>query len=211
MKNLSLILNGVLGVALVVLYYLHFSSTKPTEKITEEIEVVEVVGVIDQGDGQFSKIACINIDSMQANYKLFEEITEKFKKKQQQYEREINSESVAFQKKIKEFQEKAPTMSQFEGQLKQQELAEEEQRIYKQQESYTIKLTNEQAKLNESFEATVKKYIQEYNKDANYDIIIGKSALGSRVLDYKKEIDITDFVLKGLNKEYEEKNKKKDK
>jgi hypothetical protein len=63
-------------------------------------------------------------------------LIQKLKAKQTKYEAEISTKMVAFEKKVKDFQQKAQTMSQFEGQTKQQELAEEEQRLYKLRDDF---------------------------------------------------------------------------
>lgn len=115
----------------------------------------------------------------------------------------------AFEKKVKDFQQKASTMTQFEGQMKQQELAEEEQKLYKLREDFAGKFQEEEAKLNDEFQKTVQAYIQKHNKTTNYDIIIGASQLGNIVLDFKPEIDITQHVVDGLNAEYKAKSTKK--
>ena len=73
MKNLSLILNAVLLVAVAVLFYLHFAGTTPSTTTS---------GVAVTGD---AKIAFIKSDSvlkhyayLDANKKILEEKTKKF-------------------------------------------------------------------------------------------------------------------------------------
>ena len=213
MKNISLAFNGILSIAIAILFYLHFSTSsntptsviteketieKPTEKKAEQI-VTELTG----------KIGYINIDSLQDSYKLYEQMINQLEAKQKRYEREMKSKSSAFEKKVQDFQQKAPTMSQFEGQMKQKELGEEEQKLYKMRDDFAAKFQTEEIKLNDQFQKKVKSYITNLNETANYDIIIGASQLGSIVLDYNKRIDITAEVVKGLNEQYQAaKNKK---
>lgn len=204
MKNLSLALNGVLAIGLAVLYFLHFSSTSQCTQKKETVEEVKNEKIEDNSTAEpiSSSIGYINVDSLQKNYALYEELIQKLKSKQTKYEREIASKMSSFEKKVKEFQEKAPTMSQFEGQMKQQELAEEEEKLYKLREEFTIKFQEEEIKLNDEFQKTVKAYIKKHNEETNFDIIIGASQLGNVVLDHKKGIDITNSVVDGLNAEY---------
>ena len=109
-----------------------------------------------------------------------------------------------------EFQKKAPTMTQFEGQTKQKELAEEEQRLYKMRDDFAIKFQNEEARLNEEFQKNVKDFIKEFNKETDYNIILGASQLGNVVLDYNEGINITNEIVTGLNEQYnKEKEEKK--
>lgn len=209
MKNISILLNIVLAIAIAVLYYLHFScstaySTDTNNEIT--VENKNEKSAISNG---VSNIGYINIDSLQDKYELYEVLIQKLKAKQTKYESEISSKMMAFEKKVKDFQQKASTMTQFEGQIKQQELAEEEQKLYKLREDFTSKFQEEEAKLNDEFQKTVQEYIEKHNEKTNYDIIIGASQLGNIVLDFKPEIDITRNVVDGLNAEYKAKSIKK--
>jgi hypothetical protein len=87
---------------------------------------------------------------------LYSELINKLKGREKKYEKELNAKMVALESKFKDFQQKAPTMSQFEGQTKQKELMEEEQKIYKMRDDFAVKFQNEEAKLNEQFQAKVR-------------------------------------------------------
>ena len=212
MKNISILLNVVLAVAIAVLYYLHFSCTTSCSSNTTEETTVEdsnnnaISSSVNNG---VANVGYINIDSLQSKYEFYEVLIQKLKAKQTKYESEISGKMMAFEKKVKDFQQKASTMTQFEGQVKQQELAEEEQKLYKLREDFTGKFQEEEAKLNDEFQKTVQSYIEKHNAKTNYDIIIGASQLGNIVLDFKPEIDITQQVVDGLNAEYKAKSEKK--
>lgn len=212
MKNTSLIINIVLVIAVAVLYYLHFSCASScvpanTDEVVLEEDDEPATPVISKNG--FANVGYINIDSLQDKYDFYEVLIQKLKAKQTKYESEIAGKMGAFEKKVKDFQQKASTMTQFEGQMKQQELAEEEQKLYKLREDFAGKFQEEEAKLNDEFQKTVQAYIQKHNKTTNYDIIIGASQLGNIVLDFKPEIDITQHVVDGLNAEYKAKSTKK--
>lgn len=209
MKNTSTIINIVLAIAVAVLYYLHFSCSSQCQASDQEVttETTDSTQLADENPAVIqSNIGYINIDSLQGKYALYEELIKKLKSKQTKYEREISTKMSAFEKKVQEFQKKASTMSQFEGQMKQQELAEEEQKLYKLREDFSMKFQEEEIKLNDEFQKTVKAYIQKHNKETNYNIIIGASQMGSMVLDFKQGIDITNSVVEGLNNEYKTQN-----
>jgi outer membrane protein len=215
MKNVSLGLNVILTIAVIILYYFQFSSNSSSN---DELEITsEVVENVDESNAEESeaglttdsRIGYINVDSLQIKYGLYDELKAKLKSKQKRYENEMASKSKAFQQKIENFRQKAPTMTQFEGELKQKELAEEEQALYKLEEQYSTKFQEELFKLNDELYKNIKDYIKNHNKDANFDIIIGESQTRNFVLDYNKGIDITDAMIEGLNEEYNKKNDKK--
>ena len=204
MKNISLALNAVLVVAVAILFYLHFSSQPKIEEQTidavEENEtLVEAISVQKIA----SKIGYLNVDSLQVNYKLYKELINKLKRRQAKYEKELQSKSAVFEKKVMEFQKSAATMTQFEGQMKQKALGEEEQMLYKMRDDFALKFQNEESKLNDEFQKNVKDFIKNFNRDSQYNLIIGASQLGNVVLDYNEGINITDEVVKGLNIQYD--------
>ncbi|NQX97662.1 MAG: OmpH family outer membrane protein [Flavobacteriales bacterium] len=201
MKNISLALNSILIIAVAVLYYLHFSNTNQVIEEVEEIQIVEEpvveVAKID------SKIGYINVDSLQDKYKLYEELSNKLNAREKRYERELSGKSAAFEKKVMDFQKKAPTMTQFEGQTKQKELAKEEQDLYEMRDKFAVKFQNEQIKLNEQLQNKIKDYIKEFNTEKQYNIIIGSSSVGNMVLYFDEGIDISNEVVLGLNERYD--------
>jgi outer membrane protein len=201
MKNISLGLNALLILAVAVLYYFQFSETAPLkEEITTVIETEEIK---NSTGAMESKIGYVNIDSLQNNYKLYNELLNKLKSRERRYEKELSAKSTVFEKKVVEFQKKAATMTQFEGQLKQKALAEEEQKLYKMRDDFALKFQKEQVKLNEELQLKIKDYVKAYNVDKNYDIIIGATKLGNMMLYFNEEIDVSTDITAGLNKQYD--------
>jgi len=205
MKNISLVLNGVLIIAVIILFYLHFSGNNIEVKEVTDVseEVVAEESVVEEIE---SKIGYLNVDSLQKNYKYYADLINKLKGRESKYEKELSQKSAAFEKKVMEFQKKAPTMTQFEGQTRQKELAEEEQQLYKLRDDFAVKFQNEEAKLNDEFQKNVKDFIKEFNNDKDYNIIIGASSIGNVVLYYNEGINVSNAVIKGLNEQYAKKN-----
>jgi outer membrane protein len=204
MKNISLALNAVLVVAVAILFYLHFSNLPKIEEeiVVDEIENEKMDELVDE-EKISSNIAYLNVDSLQSNYKLYSKLINKLKRRQAKYEKELQSKSAFFEKKVMEFQKKAPTMTQFEGQMRQKELAEEEQVLYQMRDDFAVKFQNEEGKLNKEFQNNVKGFIKEFNEESKYNLIIGASQLGNVVLDYNEGINITNQIVEGLNKQYD--------
>lgn len=213
MKNISIALNVVLLIAVAVLYYFQFSPQKSTqpevEEKTENEHIELPTKTADRDTNYVSKIGYINLDSLQLNYDLYEELKTKLEKKEKSYDSELKTKSAEFQRKIEDFRKKAPSMTQFEGELKQKELADEEEKLYKMRDQYAQNYEQEMIKLNNQLYKAIKDYIITHNKNTNYDIIIGESQTRNFVLDFNKNIDITLEVTDGLNKKYQEEKKPK--
>lgn len=211
MKNISIALNGVLIVAVIILYYLHFSVNSSVVDATNEnketAEHIDSTGVnLKNNQLTSSNVGYLNVDSLQKHYKLYTELIDQLKAREKRYSKELDAKSAALEQKFKEFQKKAPTMTQFEGQTKQKELMKEEQDLYKMRDDFSTKFQEEESKLNKKFQKKVKDFIKKYNEEKNYNIIIGASQLGNIVLDYNEDIDISEDVIKGLNEQYEKEN-----
>lgn len=217
MKNISLALNGVLIIAVAILYYLQFSGdNNSTPEITNEVTIPEEeISEEENVDVIPSKIGYLNVDSLQKKSKLYTELINKLKAREKKYEKELNGKMAALENKVRDFQQKASSMTQFEGQTKQKELMEEEQRLYKMRDDFMQKFQNEEIKLGQQFQKELQDFIDEYNKERDFNIVIGASVLGNTVLHHNKGIDISDDVINGLNDQYdkkkEEKNKEKNK
>jgi outer membrane protein len=210
MKNLSLGINAVLIVAVAILYYLHFSSATPVEEVVEESLVEKIEESIEETEKIASKIGYLNTDSLRANYKLYDELIDKLKGRERKYEKELSSKSAAFEQEVMAFQQKAPTMTQFEGQMKQKELAKKEKDLYDLQEKFAVKFQNEQKKLDEEFQNKVNGFIKNYNAEAGYNLILGASKMGNVVLDYNEGLNITNEIVSGLNEQYDIENAPKE-
>ena len=208
MKNISLALNAVMAVAIIILFYLQLSD-KPAENTSETFKHEEVPTVSDveemiTNDSAVSKIGYINVDSLQMKYKLYDESKAQLEKKEKSYDAQLTAKSKEFQKKIEDFRKKAPNMTQFEGELKQKELAEEEEKLYQMRDDYAQRFEKEMIELNTQLYKSIKDYIKQHNELTKYDIIIGESQTRNFVLDFNKNIDITSDVVEGLNKKYNE-------
>jgi outer membrane protein len=210
MKNLSLGLNAVLIVAVAILYFLHFSDASATEEVVAEPLVEEITEPVVESEKIDSKIGYLNTDSLRANYKLYDKLIDKLRGREKKYEKELSSKSAAFEKEVMEFQQKAPTMTQFEGQMKQKELAKKEKDLYDLQEKFAVKFQNEQTKLDEEFQNKVNSFIKKYNEEADYNLIIGASKMGNVVLDYNEGLNITNDIVSGLNEQYDIENAPKE-
>ena len=207
MKNISLALNGILVIAVAILYYMQFSDNccSADSSATEELLVDSTNVIVEEVEEPLkSNIAYINMDSLREEYKLYSELIGTLKAREKKYEKELNSKMSALEAKVKDFQQKAPTMSQFEGQNKQKELMEEEQKLYKMRDEFAEKFQAEQEKLDKRFQKTITDYIEQYNKEADYDIIIGSTDITSKVMYAKKGINLTKSIVKGLNKQYDD-------
>ncbi len=196
MKNLSLILNAVLIVAVGVLFYLHFSNMGSTKAGPARPEGVNLV----QPD---VPIVYVNIDSLLNNYEYFQDMQEDFADKQSELEAELNNRSRQYEASAMDYQNKVQkglVTRREAGELEQQLMAEQ-QSLLQLRDQLTQQLQEEEQVSNRKLINAIMEYLKIYNADQNYQFIFSNS-FGDNVLFANEQLDITYIILPGLNEKY---------
>ena len=210
MKNLSFIINGVLAIAVAILFYqvhsLKNGVTVSTNEGTEKSEIKPVV--VSNTTLADSKIAYINTDSINEHYAYIADFTKVIRAKKANLEAQLQGMTAKFQQDYEAFQQSAQA-----GIAPQAELMKTEENLKRQQQDLAnkelqmqnlgVELEEKNAELNKS----VKDYLQKIN-NGRFDYILSYSDLVPTILLTNPKLDITPEVLKGINDEYNAKKKK---
>ena len=197
MKNLSLILNAVLAIAVIVLFVKVFSNNpkSPSEKAFYKNDSLNA-GLLP--------IAYINVDSLLLNYQLAKKANESLIKKQEDSRLSINTKARQLQTEMSEFQRKLEANA-----FLSRERAEQEQsRLLKRQEDLreldgqlSQQLMQVQQKMSEQLRDTINSFLKEYNKDQKYQLILSNTS-SDNILYATEGLDITPEITDLLNKRY---------
>jgi len=190
MKNLSLILNGILLVAVGVLYYLHFSSGHTASSTSSE--------GLATGD---LKMAFINSDSVLKHYDYFEVIREKLETKGAKLDQDLRVRAQSLQKDIAAYQQNATNITQGQARAVEEDLGKKQQNLQLYQQSLSQELSNDEAKMNAELYAKVTDYLKKYGNEKGIQIVF-KYDPSSDLLYGGDALNITDDVIKGLNEAY---------
>lgn len=200
MKNISLILNVVLLIAVIVLY-------------------VKVFNNNGNGAGSFKynpgdstavghlPIAYINIDSLLINYTFAKEANESLMKKQENSRLDLNTQARQLQSEMGEFQRKLENnafLSRERAEKEQNRLLKKEQELQQMNGILTQQLVEAQQKMSEELRDTINSFLKEYNKDKKYEIILSNTA-SDNIMITNDGYDITLEIIELLNKRYEKK------
>ena len=193
MKNISIILNAVLVVAVAVLFYLHFSGSKAETK-TVKSERVETA--------ESGEIAYVNIDSLTKNYKFFEDLRELLMQKQQNSELSLNRKAAAYEKEAMDFQEKIQKhlITQRQAEEMQQKLMAKQQNILKLRETLGMQLAQDEQAMNKQLHDSITSFLIDFNSD-RFKMILSVS-IGQNLLYGDEALNITEEVIEGLNNRY---------
>jgi outer membrane protein len=150
------------------------------------------------------RMAYFNLDSLEAHYLYFKDVLDQVKSKESEMNAELSGMEKNYQKKISEWQKKAPTMSQTEGQEAQQEYAQMQQNYQIRKQTLQESLLKHNEDLKTDIRKKIEDYLKDYNKSKGYNYIISYDA---NSFIYLKDTanNITDDLVAGLNAAYNKK------
>lgn len=189
MKNLSLLLNGVLAVAVIILYVLHFSggSSAPAVSVT--------------GSAGDLKIAYINSDSVLKNFEYLKTAQGKFEEKGKKLEQEMKTRAQSLQSEIESYQRNVNNMTIGQAKAVEEDLGKKQQNFELYRERASQELMAEQDKINQELYQKVTDYLKEYGAANGLQLVL-KYSNTSDVLYGSEPLDISKQVVEGLNEAY---------
>lgn len=205
-KNLSLLLNVVLLVAVAVLFYLHFSSAPATTDAaadgTDSAALAQPV-VLAPKEIKSSKIVYVNIDVLNENYEYLKDITAAARTKQSSLESQYETQGRKLQEDYMLFQQKVQQglLSENQANAEQEEFMKRKEKI-DALEMESQKLMEKIQEQSEQANQNLKKYVADYNKNSNYTYVFSYSEAVPIIILADPSLDITKEILDGLNAQY---------
>lgn len=208
MKNLSLILNGILAIAVAILFYqVHSLKSSGIQEAPSDLSVKPII--TSNTTLADSKIAYINTDSINEHYAYIADFTKVIRAKKSNLEAQLQGMTAKFQQDYEAFQQSAQA-----GIAPQAELMKTEENLKRQQQDLAnkelqmqnlgVELEEKNAELNRN----VKDFLKVFN-NGRFDYVLSYSDLMPTILLTNPKLDITPQVLEGLNAEYNAKKAKK--
>ena len=156
------------------------------------------------------KIAYVEVDSLMTQYEFCKEFSLILQKKSTNARNTLNSKGQALQNAMNNFQQKLNNngfTSREQAESQQAAIQRQQQSLQELQARLENELANETAQYNETLRDSLMNFLNAYNKDKKYDIILTKQ--GDNILYAAKRFDITSDVINGLNKRYKKAPAKK--
>ncbi len=208
MKNLSLILNFVLLIAVGILFYLHFSKPGQTSSVEKNDSLVTVTEVeLPDISTSSGGIAYINYDSLTEKYEFFKKGAKDLENTVKRKEQEFAMRQQKYQEAVEKYQQLAPAMTDDQRAKTEGQLMEEQQRLVLLSEKLREELGSKQEQFNKQFLQSLDDYLKELSKKQNYAYVFTYTKGGPAHIVYANDsLEITNEVISGLNNSY--KNKK---
>ncbi|MCC8094837.1 MAG: OmpH family outer membrane protein [Tannerellaceae bacterium] len=197
MKNINYVINGVLAVAIVILFILQFSGKKETS-------VTRTTFTPDENLSGVLPIAYVDMDSLLMNYNYYRDLSEVILKKEENSRANINQKANALRTEVQDFQRKLENNAF----LTRERAAQEEQRLMnKQQELQELdnrlaqELMLEQQQLMSQLRDSLVAQLNLFNQNKGYQVILSNTSMDN-ILIAGDVYNITAELIEYLNRNY---------
>ena len=194
MKNVNYIINGILAVAVIVLFILHFSGGKSNRSNSYN----SLTG--DSINKCLLPVAYIRTDSLLANYKLYKDLSEANMREIENHQLDINQRKQRFEKDVQDFQQKVQ-LNAFITQERQNQEGARLQKAQNDLENYAAQvqqtLADKSAQMQRQLQDSVLNGLKVFNTPQKYQIIFSNIGTDNfYYIDDKYDItrEVTDFL-----------------
>ena len=193
MKNVFLVLNVVLIIAVAILYYLYFSGNRNTVTKTKIVspEIVQ--------SGNRAPIAYVELDSLNEKITFIKSKRKELENEQKAIETEWEAGYKNLESQKNNFLKKGSAITQEQAQQFQGELMQQQQQVDGKKQALTQKLSEKSYKFLEGIQKQLKEFLEDYNKEKKY-MYIFTTGTGLDYMVYKDSaLNITNEVIEGMN------------
>ncbi|MFM6923866.1 MAG: OmpH family outer membrane protein [Ferruginibacter sp.] len=195
MKNLSLVLNIILLLAVGYLFYYDFSGKK-TEAVAAKLNSSYRPG---DSNGSRPPLAYVELDSLNEKITFIKDKRKELEAEMKAIEQEQENAYRGLQAQKDNFLKKGASITEEEAQAFQGKLIEQQQKIDGRKQELSQKLNEKSFGIMEGIQKKLKDFLAEYNKDKKY-MYIFTTGTGLDYMVFKDStLNITNDVIKGMN------------
>ena len=157
-------------------------------------------------DSTALRIAYVEVDTLMSQYQFCKDYNLLLNQKGENAQKVLADKQRALQSHANALQKKYESngfTTRDELERAQNQLAREQQDLAELEQRLMGELANEQANLTAEMRDSIQAFLRTYNKSKKFDYILSRS--GDNILMANPSFDITDEVVRGLNKRYKAK------
>jgi len=199
MKNSNYIINGILILAVIVLFMLQLKGGKGG------VKQLETAGITTESMGSHLPIAYIRTDSLLLKYKFSIDLNNSLLKKVEDRKLAINQKADKLNKDYTDFQQKA----QMNAFISQERQAQEQDKLIRQKQELDNlasqadkELSAEQVQVIQQIQDTIITALKAFNIPKKYQLILSNAGTDNILYAADDSYDITNEVLEFLNARY---------
>ena len=192
MNKIQIIIDSVLGAAVVALFVLFFT-VKPTASKMDAAQAIAA--------GEQLPVAYVNLDSVLLNYTFAIEANEKLMSKQEDARLKLNTKANTLQREVADFQRKVENnafLSRERAEAEQNRLLRKQQELQELEAKLTNEILAQNQELNLQLADTLNTFLAEYNADGRFQIIFANTGKDN-ILQAAEAYNITEDVIDQLN------------
>jgi outer membrane protein len=195
MKNLSLVLNVVLLLAVGYLYYYDFSGKK-----NKDVALKSSTGFApSDSKGYRPPLAYVELDSLNEKITFIKDKRKELEAAMKVIEQEQEAGYRNLQAQKDNFLKKGAAITQEEAEIFQGKLIEQQQKIDRKKQEQSQALNEKSFGIMEGIQKKLKDFLTEYNQDKKY-MYIFTTGTGLDYMVFKdSSLNITDDVIRGMN------------
>ena len=198
MKNINYVINGVLAVAVVILFVMQFSDKKESNVTRTFTARGDSVGT------SILPVAYVNVDSLLLNYNYAKDLNERILKRQEDSRANITQKARSLESEMQDFRRKIENnafLTRERAEQEQQRLLNKQQELQNLDNQLAQELAAEQLKLNEQLRDSIVAQLKTFNKERGFQIVFSNT-MGDNILYAGEVYDITPELIEFLNKSY---------
>lgn len=205
-QRLSLIINGILSIAVVILFYLQLKNKEQNESVQTAqnqqnwLNDSSSVQALMQS-GKPLNVVFVRADSIYVKYEYFVNLKKGIEAKTRRSEAELEGEMKRLEKDYEDAQRRAQSMNKEQIAELEQRFMMRQQQLGQLRDRLAEELAVEEEKLNRQLRNKVQDYFNRIAAEKGIDYIVSYFP-GSNVIWANDQLDITNEVLADLNREY---------
>jgi outer membrane protein len=207
-KTPSIIFQAVLGIAVLVLYILHFTKTNTNN--TSKVPATPIKVINKDSKNAEAKIGYYNIDTLQAKYQYYLDAKRDLENQGRVMQSDLNNRKKTLENSVISFEKTAASMTKQKIEETQQGLAMEEQKLMQYARSQESEFIKKEQKVAEKMVENISDFLKKFAEANGYAMIYAYSKNNFQIgLTYaQSSYEITEEIIKGLNEEYKNQSKK---
>jgi outer membrane protein len=197
MKNINYLINGILAVAVIILFIMQFAGKTTSEDVKPSPAA--------EGDISSSlPVAYVNMDSLLQNYHYYNDLNEIIMRKEENARANVNQQVNQLQSEAQDFERKVNNnafLTRERAEQEQQRLLRKRQELEALDNRLSQELIAEQQRLMEQLRDSLSAQLKIFNEGKKYQIIFSNIS-NDNILLADDVYDITKELILYLNKNY---------
>lgn len=192
-SKITNIILGIIGLAVAILYFLHFKSSSPSVNLNPSAKNIAVAAG--------SRIAFVNIDTFFSKYDEYKKFKTEIEASQKSSKKQLESKAAALQNEYGKIMQQAQSgqISQQQAQSQMGALQSRMGALQTEEQNMAKNLADRMDKATKDLYKKVEEYFSENKSKYNCDIVMGYQTNGM-ILYSDKTMDITNQLVEDLNK-----------